>query len=149
MAGRQRSGLKPAQRLGLGVDGNDAPAATQHLDHIAAVAGTEQLWTTGGWHAKFALPLPASDTGYGHSSAEVAAVQVTSASLLLGYYDAVHARTLAFLATVAPADLDRIVDTRFDPPVTLGVRLVSIVDDCLEHVGQAAYVRGLAERALS
>jgi hypothetical protein len=44
---------------------------------------------------------------------------------------------------VTPADLDRVVDKRWDPPVTLGVRLVSVVDDDAQHVGQAAYVRGL------
>jgi hypothetical protein len=115
-------------------------------DHVADVAGTEQIWTAQGWREKFALPLPASDTGYGHSSADVAAVQVTSGSLLLGYHDAVHEHTLAFLRTLVPDDLDRIVDPSFDPPVSLGVRLVSVVDDCMQHGGQAAYVRGLAER---
>jgi hypothetical protein len=47
------------------------------------------------------------------------------------------------LEVVGPADLARTVDDRWDPPVTLGVRLVSIADDSLQHVGQAAYLRGL------
>ena len=54
-----------------------------------------------------------------------------------------HEATVAYLATVTPEDLDRIVDERWDPPVTLGVRLVSVVSDDLQHAGQAAYVRGL------
>jgi hypothetical protein len=115
-------------------------------DHVAGVAGTEQIWTAQGWLEKFGLPLPPSDTGYGHSSADVAAVRVTSKDLLLGYHDAVHEHTLAFLRTLGPDDLDRIVDRSFDPPVSLGVRLVSVVDDCMQHGGQAAYVRGLTER---
>jgi hypothetical protein len=115
-------------------------------DHVAGVAGTEQIWTAQGWLEQFGLPLPPSDTGYGHSSADVAAVRVTSKDLLLGYHDAVHEQTLAFLRTLAPDDLDRIVDRSFDPPVSLGVRLVSVVDDCMQHGGQAAYVRGLTER---
>jgi hypothetical protein len=115
-------------------------------DHVAGVAGTEQIWTAQGWVERFGLPLPPSDTGYGHSSADVAAVRVTSKDLLLGYHDAVHEQTLAFLRTLAPDDLDRIVDRSFDPPVSLGVRLVSVVDDCMQHGGQAAYVRGLTER---
>ena len=41
---------------------------------------------------------------------------------------------------------DRVVDERWDPPVTLGVRLVSVISDDLQHVGQAAYLRGLADR---
>jgi uncharacterized damage-inducible protein DinB len=118
-------------------------------DHIADAAGTEQLWSAERWRDRFSLPLPPSDTGYGHSSDEVDALQVTSGALLLGYYDAVHERTLAFISTLQPADLDRIVDRRFDPPVSLGVRLVSVVDDCIQHAGQAAYVRGLAERAVA
>ena len=114
-------------------------------DHVAGVAGTEQLWTAGGWHERFALPFDVSATGYGQTSDEVAAVS-GSAELLLGYHDAVHEETLRFLGGLGPGDLDRIVDERWDPPVTLAVRLVSVVADDLEHAGQAAYVRGLAER---
>jgi hypothetical protein len=69
-----------------------------------------------------------------------------TADLLLGYYNAVHDATLAYLSTVTAADLDRVVDTRWDPPVTLGVRLVSVVADDLQHAGQAEYIRGLVER---
>ena len=72
-----------------------------------------------------------------------ATVRPDGPDALIGYYDAVAARTSAFLATLSPADLDRIVDERWDPPVTLGVRLVSIADDDIQHAGQAAYVRGL------
>jgi uncharacterized damage-inducible protein DinB len=76
----------------------------------------------------------------------VAAVRPASAQVLLDYYDAVHARTVDFLRGLSPAQLDRVVDERWDPPVTLGVRLVSIVNDDTQHVGQAAYVRGLLGR---
>jgi hypothetical protein len=31
--------------------------------------------------------------------------------------------------------------------VTLGVRLVSVLDDDMQHVGQAAFVRGVVLRA--
>ena len=54
-----------------------------------------------------------------------------------------HARTVAHLAGLSEADLDRVVDERWDPPVTLGVRLVSVISDDLQHAGQAAYLRGL------
>jgi len=111
-------------------------------DHVAEVADTEQVWTAQGWAERFALPFPVEATGYGQGDDEVGAVQA-SADLLLGYYDAVHEQTLRYLDRVTEADLDRVVDRRWDPPVTLGVRLVSIADDGLQHVGQAAYVRGL------
>ena len=115
-------------------------------DHVAHVVGSEQRWTTGGWMERFALPFDAGATGYGHTSAEVAAVRA-DAQLLLDYYDDVHAHTLRYVETVDEAALDRVVDERWDPPVTLGVRLVSVVSDDLQHVGQMAYVRGILERA--
>jgi hypothetical protein len=113
-------------------------------DHVADVAGREQVWTADGWVERFGLPLPPDATGYGHRPDEVAAVRVESGDLLLGYHDAVHAATVRFVGGLGADDLDRIVDERWDPPVSLGVRLVSVLADDLQHVGQAAYVRGLA-----
>jgi hypothetical protein len=72
---------------------------------------------------------------------------VDSADLLLDYATAVHTRTAEFVRDLTDDDLDRIVDERWDPPVTLGVRLVSVLDDDLQHVGQAAYVRGALRHA--
>ena len=110
-------------------------------DHIAGVAQTKQVWHTG-WSKQFALPLEDDDTGYGHSSKDVASVQV-SAELLLGYYDAVHTATINYLQSLKDEDYDKVIDTRWNPPVTLAVRLISIITDDLQHAGQAAYVRGL------
>lgn len=110
---------------------------------IAAVAGIEPRWNAGGWYERFALPFDPSASGYGQREAEVLRV-VGPAELLLDYYDATHAVTVEYLRGLDDADLDRIVDTHWDPPVTLGVRLVSILDDDVQHVGQAAYLRGLA-----
>ncbi|WP_103501538.1 MULTISPECIES: DinB family protein [Streptomyces] len=112
-------------------------------DHVADAAGTEQVWNTQGWAERFGLALPETDTGYGHGAAEVEAVRVTSGDLLTGYYDAVHERTLDFVSGLRARDLEEIVDASWDPPVTLGVRLVSVLGDDLEHAGQAAYVRGM------
>ncbi|MEU9843519.1 DUF664 domain-containing protein [Actinomadura sp. NPDC048032] len=111
-------------------------------DHVAGVAGTDQVWTRDGWADRFALPFDVSDTGYGHTPDDVAAVRV-EADLLTGYHDAVHARTVRYVSALTDADLPRIVDRAWDPPVTLAVRLVSVVSDDLQHAGQAAYVRGL------
>ena len=115
-------------------------------DHVADVAGTEQVWTADGWAGRFGLPVDDAATGYGMGDAEVDAVRVPSAELLLGYSQAVHARTADFLAGLSDDDLDRVVDTRWDPPVTLGVRLVSVLSDDFQHLGQAAYLRGLLGR---
>ena len=117
-------------------------------DHIADVAGTDQVWTSGSptWADRFGLPFAASATGYGHGTEAVAAVQVESGDLLTGYYDEVHEQTLRYVRGLTDPDLDRIVDKAWDPPVTLGVRLVSVISDDLQHAGQAAYLRGLIER---
>ncbi|GAA3298028.1 DUF664 domain-containing protein [Dactylosporangium vinaceum] len=113
-------------------------------DHITDLMdGAEQLWVTGDYAAKFGLKAQASDSGYGHGPEQVDAVRPESAAALLEYFDAVYARTRSYLAHLEEGDLDRIVDERWDPPVSLGVRLVSILDDDVQHAGQAAYVRGL------
>lgn len=132
-------------------EGNSIGWLVWHLtriqdDHVADAFGHGQLWQDEGWADRFDLPLDPQDTGYGHSTDEAALVRVPSAELLLGYYDAVHARTLRLLRDLGPDDLDRTVDTSWDPPVTLGVRLVSVLADDLQHAGQAAFVRGLHER---
>lgn len=114
---------------------------------VAAFAGTEEVWRSAGWADRFALPYEADASGYGQGADEVGRFPAVDPRLLIGYLDAAHAATVEALTACEDADLDRIVDDRFDPPVTLGVRLVSILADDLQHVGQAAYVRGLAERA--
>ncbi|KZS71197.1 hypothetical protein A4G29_15795 [Mycobacterium kansasii] len=113
---------------------------------LAHIAGVEQVWTRDGWVDRFGLDLPRDDTGYGHSSAEVAKVRAP-AGLLSGYYHAVHRLTLEYIAGVTAAELSRIVDSNWDPPVTASMRLVSIIDDCAQHLGQAAYLRGIVPQA--
>lgn len=115
-------------------------------DHVADAFDRPQLWTQDGWAERFSLPFPPRATGYGQTAEEMGQV-VVGADLLVGYHEAVAARIASLVAGVRDADLDRVVDTRWDPPVTLAVRLVSVVSDALQHLGQAAYVKGLAERA--
>ena len=110
---------------------------------MAQIAGVEQVWFTGGWVDRFALDLPRDAHGYGHTSDEVAKVRAP-ADLLAGYYHAVHKMTLEYIASVTAAELARVVDEHWNPPVTASVRLVSIIDDCVQHLGQAKYVRGIA-----
>ena len=113
--------------------------------HIADAAGTDQLWTSAGWADRFGLALPTNATGYGMTSDEVSLVRGITAEQLTAYLVAVHDRTVAYLDALEPSDLERIVDTRWDPPVTLAARLVSVISDDLQHVGQAGYVAGLAK----
>ncbi|HET6622527.1 MAG TPA: DUF664 domain-containing protein [Candidatus Saccharimonadales bacterium] len=111
-------------------------------DHIAELADREQVWLSGGWHDEFGLPFEKQATGYGQDSDQVSQVQVDG-ELLKGYFDAVQQATSDFLTGLKPEDYDRIIDESWDPPVTLGVRLVSVLVDDWQHAGQAAYVRGL------
>ena len=115
----------------------------QVCDIAKTLASPGDVWTRDGWVDRFGLDLPRDDTGYGHSPDDVAKVRA-SAELLKGYYRAVHDMTLEFVTTLTPADLARIIDRNWDPPVTASTRLVSIIDDCAQHLGQAAYVRGIA-----
>jgi uncharacterized damage-inducible protein DinB len=114
-------------------------------DHIADAAGSEQVWTAGGWYDRLGLPFDAGDTGYGHGPEQVGAVRISEPEQLLGYHDAVYQRTSEFVAGLDEKELARVVDASWDPPVTLGVRLVSVLGDDWQHVGQAAYIRGLLD----
>lgn len=139
-----------AEQLGWrpGAEANSIAWTVWHLarvqdDHVAYVAGLAQVWTEQGFHGGFGLPFEPGDIGFGHEADEVAAVSGLTAAQLTGYLDAVHEQSVAFVGGLTEADLDTVVDMRWDPPVTLGVRLVSVLNDDTQHVGQAAYVRGL------
>ncbi len=111
-------------------------------DHVAKAFEREQVWETGGWADRLGLPFGLGDLGFGHAPDDVAAV-VASGADLRAYHEAVHRRTRECLSGMSAADLDRVVDRSWDPPVTLGVRLMSVLSDDLQHAGQAAYVLGL------
>ena len=115
-------------------------------DHLAGVTGDEQAWTSEGWYERFALPYAVRDHGYGHSPQQVGAFVLTDPAVLTEYHAAVHAKTVAAIEAMVAADYARIVDRRWDPPVTAAVRIISVVNDTMQHAGQAAYVRGLVER---
>ncbi|WP_030489302.1 mycothiol transferase [Micromonospora chokoriensis] len=144
-------GLSPEQlRQQPGPGANSIGWLVWHLTrvqdhHVAQLLDTDQIWVNGDWAGRFGLAADPDDTGYGHSAAQVAAVRPESAPALIDYYEAVAARTGSFLTGLRPADLDRVVDEAWDPPVTLGVRLISVAEDDLQHVGQAAFVRGLIQ----
>jgi hypothetical protein len=112
-------------------------------DHVAHLLGVEQRYTADGWADRFGFPFDDAAHGYGQSSKDVAAVRVDGPELLAEYHDATHALAVSYCASVDAAELDRVVDTHWDPPVTAGVRIVSVLSDCLQHAGQAAYIRGL------
>lgn len=111
--------------------------------HLADAFDRDEVWLADGFAERWGLDLPREDTGFGHSSAQVDAVQVDSAQQLLEYFDAVHQVVERLVGQLGDADLERVVDEQWDPPVTLLVRLVSVIDDAVQHAGQAAYARGI------
>lgn len=117
-------------------------------EHLADAAGLQQVWAARGFIEHFDLDLDEDDTGYGHTSAQVGRVRAP-ADLLARYVEEVHAQTMAWVGSLKEVDLDWIVDTSWDPPVTLGARLVSVINDDTQHIGQAAYLRGLLETPVS
>lgn len=130
-----------------GPDANSIAWLVWHLarvedDHMTGIAGGEQVWIADGWADRFGLPVDPADIGFGQSSEQAHSV-TAPADLLTGYYAAVHDRTVSILQAMDGADLDRIVDERWDPPVTAAVRIVSVLNDTTQHIGQASYVRGL------
>lgn len=115
-------------------------------DHVSEIAGQEQVWSAGGWAQRFGLPPGYTDSGYGHSAEDVARIAPPDAQVLIDYNADVTTMVLAHVDDLAPEDFDRVIDRSYDPPVTVGVRLASVIGDAYQHVGQAAYVRGLHER---
>jgi hypothetical protein len=116
-------------------------------DHVAGIAGGEQVWTAQRWSERFGLPYDDSSIGYGQSSEDVGAFVLKDPELLTGYHAAVHARTVELVDRLDGAGLGRVVDRRFNPPVTAAARLISVLNDIGQHVGQAGYVNGLVTRA--
>lgn len=142
-------GLEPAKaNWRPGGTGNSITWLVWHLsrvqdEQIADVAGLETVWSRDGYAQRFGFPLSPRDHGYGHTSEQVDAVRVESLGLLREYHEAVLTQSLDYVRGLSDTELDRVADKRWDPPVTLAVRLVSILDDCVQHGGQAAYVKGL------
>ncbi|GAA2123678.1 mycothiol transferase [Kocuria atrinae] len=120
-------------------------AARQQDVQIAHLSGEDQVWTSQGWERKFDLDREANDFGFGDGPEDVARVHVSDPKLLRGYLDAVTSATVDYLRPLSDADLEEVIDESWDPPVTRGVRIVSTIDDAAQHLGQAAYVRGLVQ----
>ena len=120
-------------------------AARQQDAQVAELRGADQVWHSGGWCATFDVDRPCEDFGFGDDPQAVASVRVDDPDLLLGYLEAVTDTTTEYIRSLSDAELDEVIDDSWDPPVTRGVRIVSAIDDAAQHVGQAAYVRGLVE----
>ena len=110
---------------------------------VAPLAGVEPVWVTGGHRERFALPLPDDTEDWHHTPEQAAQVVVGDLSVLTAYLDDAYAMAYGYMRSLAPERLDDVIDSSWDPPVTRGARLVSIIDDAAQHSGQAVYTRRL------
>lgn len=138
-----------------GENSNSAAWLLWHLtrvqdDHFADLvhaldpgSSTEQRWIDNDWVSRFDLPYSRLDTGYGHNSEQVAAIGMPGTGNLRGYHQDVHEETLKVLGSLSEADLGVVIDTHWDPAVTVAMRLISVLGDTTSHLGQAEFLRGV------
>ena len=121
--------------------------ARQQDDQVSQLMDADDsVWRGDGWVERFGLPYPAGAHGWSMTSADVGRFTVADPALFAAYHAAVHERTVELVEDLDDTAYARVVDEHWDPPVTVGVRLVSVLDDAAKHLGQAEYVRGLVER---
>ena len=113
---------------------------------IASLMREDQLWIRDKWHVKFDRTADPEDIGFGHTPEQVSAFKSTNADILIDYNRAVLERSKYYIQSLSKGDLAReLNEPWFQPLPTVGVRLVSILNDSVIHAGQAAYARGLRQ----
>ncbi len=118
----------------------------QQDTQMASLMGETPLWTVNKWYDRFNRPPDPDDIGFGHTPEQVSAFKSPEARTLLDYNRAVVERSKQHIRRLSKTDLDRELDEPwFQPLPTVGVRLISILDDSVLHAGQAAYLRGLRQ----
>ena len=120
--------------------------ARQQDEQMAQIGDSTSAWRSGEWSRRFNLPYSPNANGYGMTSDEVGEFTVSDSSLLLDYHEAVHELTIGVVRGLGTDEFTTVIDPNWDPPVTVAVRIVSVLDDAAKHLGQAEYVRGLLER---
>ncbi len=113
---------------------------------IASFLKKEQVWIKDDWYRIFGRTADAKDHGMGHKPDDLAKFKSPDTATQLSYHQAVLAQTKDFLRTLSPSDLDKVVEgTSFQPSPTVGMRIIGVLSDGMQHAGQAAYVRGLRQ----
>lgn len=94
------------------------------------------------FRSRFGLGEIADGFGLGHTPEEAAQIQVDDQALLVEYLQATLDAFIDYARSLSEADLDEVIDENWTPAVTRGVRMVSMIDDAIQHVGQAAFIAG-------
>ena len=105
------------------------------------ITGEEQLWVKDRWYDKFNRQPDPDNSGFSHSSEDIAGFKSPDYKTLLGYYHAVQERSKNTFNSLSSNDLDNKIDNPFH--ATTGIRIAAILYDNLQHAGQVAYLRGL------
>lgn len=109
---------------------------------LSGLTANEQVWTSEGYDSSSGVHGAGDSMGFGQSPAQAREVTAAEVGPVIDYVAAVCDAVDTYLFTVGDADLDAVIDDAWDPPVTRGVRLISILHDAVIHLGQAAYVLG-------
>lgn len=112
---------------------------------LAHLSGKAPVWES--FKAHFNLGELGESIGYGHTADQARQIQVSSQKLLVDYLEASLNALGDYASTLSETDLDEVIDNSWEAPVTRGVRLVSIIDDASQHLGQAAYAAGILATA--
>jgi len=119
---------------------------------IAPLMQQEERWTAEGFDTRFGFAdqnLGTADIGLGQSADDAWKITVEQTpegkALLREYLETVYGQFSRWIESLTADDLDRIIDEQWDPPVTLGIRILSVIDDATQHVGQAAYIAGTTD----
>ena len=112
-------------------------------NNASRLAGKEQLWVAAGWGERFGMTPSSYDFGRSaaHSREQVHTFRA-SAELLLAYHEAVYARMKTYLSALSPEELARQIDIeRYQPPPTVAVRLISVLENAMNNQGQISYLK--------
>jgi hypothetical protein len=111
---------------------------------VIDLMGQQQLWIKDKWHARFNRAPDPTETGVHHTTEQAASFVAPDAQTLIDYHRAVLEQTKQYVLSMLTEDeFDRTFDKPTYPEVaTVRRRLLGIIKESFEHVGQAAYVRG-------
>ncbi|WP_169251981.1 DinB family protein [Brevibacterium sp. 'Marine'] len=108
------------------------------------LTGQQEQWED--FRDRFALGEAGDGFGLGHTPEQASEIRVADQQLLVDYLAATLNAFTTYLGTLTEDDLDEIIDENWTPVVTRGVRMVSIIDDAIQHVAQAAFIAGALTR---
>ncbi|MFC2070675.1 DinB family protein [Chloroflexota bacterium] len=118
-----------------------------HDRNMSEIIGKEQLWIEDKWYVRFNRAPDPAETGFGHSVEEMADFRAPDSETVMEYHRAILERIREYISSgLSEAELVReSYSPTFDSTNPVGRRIAGVINDGLQHVGQAAYVRGLIQ----